>query len=80
MQVFNVSDNGQCILFNGTKLKIDCKILKNTKGLQLQLKPPDIYYYVNMLGPVEKKKCQRFQTTHLGFYINLISVPHVKNY
>lgn len=30
-----MSDNRQCLLFNGAKLKIDCKIFKNTKGLQL---------------------------------------------
>lgn len=50
-----MSDNGQCVLFNDAKLKIDCKIFKNTKGLQLHLKPPDIYYYVKMLGRLEKK-------------------------
>lgn len=54
MQFFNMSDNGQCVLFNDAKLKIDCKIFKNTKGLQLHLKPPDIYYYVKMLDRLGK--------------------------
>lgn len=61
MQVFNVSDNGQCVLFDGGKLKIDCKIFKNTKGFQLQLKPPYIYYNVNMLDLVEKNSTKDFK-------------------
>lgn len=54
-----MSDNRQCVLFNGANL--DCKIFKNTKGLQLQLKPPDIYYYVNMLDSIEKKCTKDFE-------------------
>lgn len=50
-----MSANGQRFLFNGSKLKI-CMIFRNTKDLQLQLKSVNIYNYVKMLNPLEKKK------------------------
>lgn len=58
-----MSANGQRFLFNGSKLKI-CMIFRNTKDLQLQLKSVNIYNYVKMLNPLEKKKHQRFQMEH----------------
>lgn len=30
-----MSDNGQCVLFNGEKLEFDSKIFKNARDLQL---------------------------------------------
>lgn len=44
--------------------KSDCKIFKNTKDLQLQLKSLNTHNYVKMLNPLggkNKKTQQRFQ-------------------
>lgn len=73
-----MSDNRQCLLFNGAKLKIDCKIFKNTKGLQLHEATRYMLLCKDAVSSWKKKTYRRFQTTHLGFYTNLI--PHMKNY
>jgi len=50
--------------------KSDCKFLRNTKGLQLQLKSPNIYYYVKMLDSLEKK-VPKISNGTLGISVHL---------
>lgn len=66
---FQGSANGQCFLFNGSKLKI-CVIFRNTKDLQLQLKSVNIYNYVKMLNPLGKKKTPKISNGALRISVH----------